>query len=167
MTPTGIGFCNAKMTVKMASPNATIGNNCIARSPFQARAPSCRILVLVTILRESHSGLVIVSLVNRKTDWRCRRGWIAQGKKCLSLCEVIDAFFGDYDCEAHARQRPELLGLWLSEYEHINTTRSIIPISNSYDESSKAFYREPTSAITEYSRCDSQSTAGLAPTPIC
>ena len=32
VTPTGIEFCNAKMTVKMASPNATIGNNCIARS---------------------------------------------------------------------------------------------------------------------------------------
>jgi hypothetical protein len=38
VTPTGIGFCNAKMTVKMASPNATISNNCIARSSFEGTA---------------------------------------------------------------------------------------------------------------------------------
>lgn len=34
VTPMGIGFCRAKMTVKMANPNAAARNDCIERSSF-------------------------------------------------------------------------------------------------------------------------------------
>jgi hypothetical protein len=65
VTPTGIGFCNAKMTVKMASPNARISNNCIARSSFRG-PPSCPIFVIVTIA--PRTSFMMRTLYNRRTQ---------------------------------------------------------------------------------------------------
>ena len=115
----------------------------------------------------SIAGLVIVSWSTGKPIGDVEKDGSRQGKMCLSLCEAIEAF-SEIAIERHTLVSDQSYWIYsFSEAEHINTTRSFSPIANSCDENSKAFYSEPTSAITEYPLRYSVVTAGLAPTLIC